>query len=1101
MSDTQQPACPQCGAPLPASAPARLCPRCLMAMNLATQTAFTGEDAEASASQKSPPPSLEEIARHFPNLEILECLGRGGMGVVYKARQKSLNRLVALKILAPEREKDPTFAQRFAVEAETLAKLNHPGIVTLYEFGVASGILPDATPQLYFFLMEYVDGVTLRQLLNTGRISAREALAIVPQICDALQFAHDHGIVHRDIKPENILMDRRGRVMVADFGLAKFVGTDGWAELPLGQTPQAAQQRRPTSELTEIGKVMGTPQYMSPEQMDNPGEVDHRADIYALGVVFYQMLTGELPGKKLEPPSSKVQIDVRLDEVVLRALEKNPQLRYQQASVFKTEVETIAETRDDRRRRGDETQTEKGKAETTPPKSNPFGLFAQPTNAFSRAIDWSWRLLFVLFVVVLYYAGKESKAWNYWETGFTIFLILSMVELLIRLRRERKAEANARSGQREAQTEKRKAETRQTETNRGENSKVPWRLIVVAVLFFISGLRPVWELGKQIAGGSFQLSLGLLGIPIGVGLLRLRPWWRKAVVAYLLFMVAFLFVAGVLGLAGMHLNVPTFNLFGFKVENPFLRGVAMIGIIVLLGWMYGVLIRPDVKILFEKKGFDRPLMEWAVLLVVLAIFAGGFALFGEREDGKRLSPASFSAPLPRSPHRMREVFNAPFVAALRNGGIVELLAVRRNEFTNEPWWQPNGLPSNFGSDIQPASQPRHKEGVAAIVRVDFPHHYDSWPRANGVWGNDVTFKNGLEGFGPSNQRLSNDLLAMYFDEAPSDGDETALLLKAAVEWQPLITVKPGFLRSTVAPLFGSRWRFSETMVGDLKVRNAAVIVDSNHEYRLAAVDVDGKAYLPNETSQGSAGTLSPFEAQFKGLPFKGVREVRWEARPYETLEFRHVSLKPSHRTTVEIKDFGEVSSNRSTEDQIPKPLTFGPVIQRVITDISENPAQACLDFSTGMFCVPSRTTADWLRRFVTDRMSLEIKSSGNELFDWLKSNQVDLIGCRSAEGGALFKLLGEPPSCRMGDKVTFDSVQLSEVTQLLKAPSAYPDDDSHFPVMHFNAMELDQKPFSNARFLLFRTFDGDAGVMEVLGPSDNPRGVKIRYKLVQAENK
>jgi hypothetical protein len=177
-------------------------------------------------------------------------------------------------------------------------------------------------------------------LLHAGRIAPREALAIVPQICDALQFAHDQGIVHRDIKPENILLDRRGRVKVADFGLAKLVQLDGRAELPLGQD---AQQVGPTN-LTAAGKVMGTPNYMAPEQMEHPNDVDHRADIYALGVVFYQMLTGELPGKHLEPPSSKVQIDVRLDEVVLRALEKKPELRYQQVSEVKTMVETIAQT-------------------------------------------------------------------------------------------------------------------------------------------------------------------------------------------------------------------------------------------------------------------------------------------------------------------------------------------------------------------------------------------------------------------------------------------------------------------------------------------------------------------------------------------------------------------------------------------------------------------------------------------------------------------------------------------------------------------------------------------------------------------------------------
>jgi len=275
------------------------------------------------------PPTIEDLAPKFPQFEILELVGRGGMGAVYKARQKELDRLVALKILPPGIGTDAAFAERFSREARALAKLNHPGIITIHDFGRADG--------LYFFVMEFVDGVNLRQLLNAGRVSAREALAIVPQICDALQFAHDQGIVHRDIKPENILLDRRGRVKVADFGLAKLVGGK---DVPLGRPPTAGPAASP--DLTDAGKVMGTPQYMSPEQIQAPGEVDHRADIYALGVVFYQMLTGELPGKKIEPPSRKVHIDVRLDEVVLRALEKKPELRYQQVSVMKTEVETIA---------------------------------------------------------------------------------------------------------------------------------------------------------------------------------------------------------------------------------------------------------------------------------------------------------------------------------------------------------------------------------------------------------------------------------------------------------------------------------------------------------------------------------------------------------------------------------------------------------------------------------------------------------------------------------------------------------------------------------------------------------------------------------------
>ncbi|MDB6027982.1 MAG: hypothetical protein JWM68_4205, partial [Verrucomicrobiales bacterium] len=332
-TDKKENKCQRCNVTLTSDAPEGLCPRCLMALNLATQTDIpseAGPHGTKIVSQPKAPPTPEEIAKFFPQLEILECLGRGGMGVVYKARQPRLNRLVALKILAPEREKDPAFAGRFEKEAQALAQLSHPNIVTIHDFGETGG--------MFYLLMEFVDGVTLRQLLAASRVAPSEALAIVPQICDALQFAHDHGIVHRDIKPENILMDRRGRVKVADFGLAKLIGQV--SEVDSSGTPA---EKSPA--FTEVGKVMGTPSYMAPEQVSHPADVDHRADIYALGVVFYQLLTGELPGKKIEAPSKKVQIDVRLDQVVLRALEKEPELRFQQASSLKTEVESIAETR------------------------------------------------------------------------------------------------------------------------------------------------------------------------------------------------------------------------------------------------------------------------------------------------------------------------------------------------------------------------------------------------------------------------------------------------------------------------------------------------------------------------------------------------------------------------------------------------------------------------------------------------------------------------------------------------------------------------------------------------------------------------------------
>ena len=316
------PTCLKCGTHLPEDAPAGLCPKCLVQAGFESENPAKPE-LERTAARPTPsgfePPAVEELAKRFPQLEILELLGKGGMGAVYKARQPGLDRLVAVKILPAEISGDLTFAERFNREARALAKLNHPNIVGVYDFGQMEG--------LCFFVMEYVDGVNLRQALQAGGMTPRNALAIVPQICDALQFAHDEGIVHRDIKPENILVDKKGRVKIADFGLAKLLGHE-----------QADHQ------LTATHQVMGTLRYMAPEQLEGSHEVDHRADIYSLGVVFYELLTGELPIGRFAPPSKKVQIDVRLDEVVLRALEKEPEQRWQQASELRTNVDHITAT-------------------------------------------------------------------------------------------------------------------------------------------------------------------------------------------------------------------------------------------------------------------------------------------------------------------------------------------------------------------------------------------------------------------------------------------------------------------------------------------------------------------------------------------------------------------------------------------------------------------------------------------------------------------------------------------------------------------------------------------------------------------------------------
>jgi hypothetical protein len=319
MTDsTSSPDCPRCGAPANPVVVGGLCPACLL-----KQVAM-GTPADGLSADPWTPPAPSELATVFPHLEIIELIGRGGMGAVYKAHQKSLGRFVALKILNPQHAANPSFAERFSREARAMAGLDHSNIVTVHDFGRAG--------EFYFLLMEHVAGVNLRQAMNASRFTPEQALAIVPSICDALQFAHDHGIVHCDVKPENLLLDKTGRVKIADFGIARMIGAG------LDRDPEVAAPV--ASNLTQES-VLGTPQYMAPEQLEQPEHVDQRADVYSLGVVLYELLTGELPAGRFDPPSRKVQIDVRLDAIVLRALEHTPELRYQTLGEMRTDVETV----------------------------------------------------------------------------------------------------------------------------------------------------------------------------------------------------------------------------------------------------------------------------------------------------------------------------------------------------------------------------------------------------------------------------------------------------------------------------------------------------------------------------------------------------------------------------------------------------------------------------------------------------------------------------------------------------------------------------------------------------------------------------------------
>jgi serine/threonine protein kinase len=268
------------------------------------------------------PPTPEELQRMLPQYEVQMLIGRGGMGAVYKGIQLSLDRLVAIKLLPPAIEQqDSAFAERFKNEARLMGRMNHPAIVSVYDFGRTTD------GQLYF-VMEYVDGTDVQRMIaREGRLPPEHALAVTAHLCDALGYAHKQGVVHRDIKPSNVLIDSDGRVKVADFGLAKITNS------------------AKNSGLTQTGMAMGTPDYVAPEALTLGVDVDGRADIYAVGVMLYQMLTGDIPRGMFRMPSQKFQsIDPRFDGIVRRALEHDREERYQTSLELRRDLDVILTT-------------------------------------------------------------------------------------------------------------------------------------------------------------------------------------------------------------------------------------------------------------------------------------------------------------------------------------------------------------------------------------------------------------------------------------------------------------------------------------------------------------------------------------------------------------------------------------------------------------------------------------------------------------------------------------------------------------------------------------------------------------------------------------
>ncbi len=260
-------------------------------------------------------PEPADLAPLFPGYDIQGLIATGGMGAVYRAVQKSLDRTVALKILPLEFSKDAAFCAGFEAEAKAMARLNHPNLIGVYDFGEVNG--------MHYIMMEYVPGQSIYHSAYGQAIDPAEVIRLVTGICNGLAHAHEYGIIHRDIKPSNILLDLNAQPKIGDFGLA-----------------------RPIERKVEEGEeIFGTPHYTAPEVVDSPHSVDYRADIFSVGVLLHELLTGKLPASDPRPASTIVHCDPRFDTIVRRATQHLAAARYSSAKEISHDLQVIAASR------------------------------------------------------------------------------------------------------------------------------------------------------------------------------------------------------------------------------------------------------------------------------------------------------------------------------------------------------------------------------------------------------------------------------------------------------------------------------------------------------------------------------------------------------------------------------------------------------------------------------------------------------------------------------------------------------------------------------------------------------------------------------------
>src|SRR5215831_15749771 len=380
--------CRKCGAKILSDAPEGLCGRCVLKAALGAFAAARvagGEGGSASpktinAFGECVPPDRSaraaELLGDFGDYELLEEVGRGGQGVVYRAHQKSLNRTVALKMISVGSWATEAHLKRFRREAEAAARLEHPGIVPIHEVGERDGSC--------YFSMRFVEGGQLDQVIKREPMSIRQAAELISKVARTVHYAHEHGIVHRDIKPGNILLDAKGEPLLTDFGLARLVEAE--------------------STVTRTKEVMGTPSYMAPEQaVGNNAAVSSATDVYGLGAVLYQLLTGHPPfaggttyetiklvldTEPRQPRLLNPKIDRDLSTICLKCLEKDPKRRYSSALALAEDLEHWL-------------------------KHEP--IRARHTGIFTRGEKWVRRNPAIAGLIAALVAAAAINVWDFWQ--------------------------------------------------------------------------------------------------------------------------------------------------------------------------------------------------------------------------------------------------------------------------------------------------------------------------------------------------------------------------------------------------------------------------------------------------------------------------------------------------------------------------------------------------------------------------------------------------------------------------------------------------------------------------------------------------------------